>query len=168
MTPQQQKEQISVGYVHVLAARNRYKLGHWTVDDGCLDVTIGTSGTLGGGEISAPKLDLQLKATSDPSVVHKGFISCELPVDHYDQLRARASTPKLLVVLVLPPDEDRWVEHSVDELVLRRCAYWEKMTGKPPADAGQRSITVRVPTANVFSPEGLRGLMERLSRAEVL
>jgi hypothetical protein len=168
MTPQQQKEQISVGYVHVVAARNRFKLGHWTVDDGCLDVTIGTDGTLGGGELSAPKLDLQLKATSDPSVVHDGFIAWELDVDHYDKLRARASTPKLLVVLVLPPDEGRWVEHSIDALVLRRCAYWEKMTGKPPAAPGQRSITVRLPLTNVFSPEALRTLMERLSRAEVL
>lgn len=168
MTPEQQKEQISLGYVHVVAARNRFKLGHWSVDDDCLDVTIGTEGTLGGGLLSSPKLDLQMKATSDPTVLHNGFVSWELTAGHYDRLRARAATPKILVVLVLPTDEVNWVEHTADSLVLRRCAYWVKMTGLPSLPPAQKSTTIRLPFANIFSPVALKDLMEKISREEPL
>jgi len=63
---------------------------------------------------------------------------------------------------VLPEDEATWVHHTVDALVLRRCAYFRKMTGLPAITAD--STTVRLPKTNVFSPDDLQAMMTEISR----
>jgi hypothetical protein len=164
MTPEQQKEEISKAYIHAVVAKCGYKLGTWSQDSGLLDVTIGAAGIVGTGTIAAPKIDLQVKCTSDQTNVHEEFISWELEVAHYEILRAKTAAPHLLVVLVLPEEEPKWIEHAVDQLLLRRCAYWVRLTGHPPV--ATKTKTVRLPVANVFSPDALAGMMEKLSKGE--
>jgi len=166
MTPEQQKEEISKAYVHAVAARNRFKLGEWTVDDGCLDVTIAAEGTLGGGKYEAPRVDIQLKCTSRAAVVKDEFISWQLERDHYSKLIASKIIPHLLVVLVLPPNEKDWLDHSADQLILRRCAYWVKTTGMPAI--AKPTSTVRLPRTQVFSPEQLKAILTTISRTGTL
>jgi hypothetical protein len=67
VTPKQRKEELSKAYLAALAARLGFKLGSWSQDDDCIDVTIGAAGKLGGGTLSSPKLDIQLKCTSNPA-----------------------------------------------------------------------------------------------------
>lgn len=166
MTPEQQKEEISKAYVHAVAARHGFKIGTWSTDDGCLDVTIGAAGTLGGGTIGNPKIDLQLKCTSQKRLVKPGYVSWQLDGDHYRRLVAPSSTPHLLVVLVLPEDSAKWIEHSVQRLLLRRCAYWLKMTGR--STSSQASKTVRLPKTQVFSPDELLAMMTKISSTGTL
>jgi hypothetical protein len=167
MTPEQQKEEISKAYVYAVAASCGYKIGNWTVDDGRLDTTIGSSGLLGGGTLASPKLDLQLKCSNDQSILHSDFVSWTLSREHYDDLRRRASDPHLLVVLTLPEKEAEWIECTPQQLIIRRCAFWVKMTGMPEiTDAAQKNKSVRLPHTQVFSPVQLKGLMEKLSREE--
>jgi hypothetical protein len=161
MTPEQRKEEIGKAYVHAVAARHGFKIGTWSVDDGCLDVTIGSAGTLGGGTLAGPKLDLQLKCTSRKSIVRKDHVAWKLSRTHYDRLIAPSTTSCLLVVLVLPEDERHWVSHTVDTLVLRRCAYFRKMTGLPAVSS--ETTVVRLPKANVLSPDALAAMMTEIS-----
>jgi hypothetical protein len=163
MTPEQQKEEIGRAYIHAVAAREGFKLATWSVDDGCLDVTIGRAGALGGGTIANPKLDVQLKCTSRQDLVRKDHIAWKLARDHYNRLVARSATKQILVVLVLPEDEDAWIEHSVDAILIRRCAYWLDMSDLPPITTASK--TVRIPRDNVFSPDALVLLMTQLSLA---
>ena len=58
------------------------------------------------------------------------------------------------------------MEHSIDALLLRRCAYWQKMTGMPPIS--RDSTTVKLPLANVFSPDGLLTMMTSISKKGTL
>jgi hypothetical protein len=166
MTDEQRKEEICRAYVLAVAARCGYKVITWSQDTGCVDVSIGASGAIGEGTLADPLLHLQLKCTSDAKHALKhGSISWFLERAHYEKLRARAANPKLLVVLLLPERREEWVTHTVEELVLRRCAYWVKMTGMPET-TNDSGVTIRLPAHQVFSPEQLRGLMERLSREE--
>jgi hypothetical protein len=105
MTPNQQKEELSRAYLHAVAARGRFKLGEWSVDDGCLDVSIAAEGTLGGGKYADPCVNVQLKCTSRASVVTKSHIAWPLKRVHYEKLIATKIAPHLLVVLVLPPEK---------------------------------------------------------------
>lgn len=168
MTPQQRQEELSKAYVAAVAARCGFKLGVWSQDDDCLDVTIGTAGVLGGGMLAGPKLDLQLKASSDQRHVHDEHIAWSLPRKHYDQLRSDACAPRILVVLLLPTDEDDWVRHSPEALILRRCAYWDSLHGRAPLEGSTDSTTVHIPRSQVFSPETLNALMVKVSRKEAL
>ena len=67
----------------------------------------------------------------------------------------------LLVILVLPTDEAKWVEHSSEELILRRCAYYKQMNGE--AESTASTPTAQVPYTNVFDPVALKSLMEQVS-----
>lgn len=52
-------------------------------------------------------------------------------------------------------------------LVSRQCAYWVSLRGAPES-ANEREQTVYVPRSQPLSPEGLRALMTRISRREVI
>ena len=38
-------------------------------------------------------------------------------------------------MLVLPTEEADWLSQTVEELVLRHCAYWISLKGRPPTKA---------------------------------
>ncbi|MBL4683371.1 MAG: DUF4365 domain-containing protein [Nannocystaceae bacterium] len=168
MTPQQQREEVSKAYVAAVAAQGGFKLGTWTQDDDCLDVTVGAAGTLGGGTLAGPKLDLQLKASTDQGHDHPEHIAWSLSRAHYDKLRHDAVLPRLLVVLMLPEKLEHSVEHGADKLVMRRCAYWTCLLGADAIRGTAESTTVHLAKANVFSPDALKSLLEKVSREETL
>lgn len=78
---------------------------------------------------------------------------------NYNLLCIKTQIPRLLVVLDLPADEDRWLTITTDELILRRCAYWLSLLGEATTD-NQSSVTVRIPVDNVFNVEHLRLIMD--------
>ena len=68
--------------------------------------------------------------------------------------------PRVLVVLDLPEDDERWLAVSAQELVMRRCAYWVAMSGAPES-GNTGTVTVSIPTANRLDVPALRNLMDR-------
>jgi hypothetical protein len=163
MTPQQLQEEISKAYLHAVAAKCGFSVASWSQDHGCVDTTVGAASPVGGGYLYRPKVDVQLKATTRAGVEHDDFVSWTLDIEHYDSLRARAHTPHLLVVLLLPDDISESVEHTIDHLLIRRCAYWVNMTGMKAAPGKAKSKTIRLPKINLFSPEALQGILTRIS-----
>lgn len=166
MTPNQQQEEIGKAYVHAVAAACGFSVSQWSQDHGCIDTTISADRVLGQGPYSKPKVDLQLKATTQ-DVVKDEHIAWSLEMAHYDKLRARARVPHLLVVLALPDDARDGVRHTVDALLIRKCAYWVNMTGMPEV-VGQGSKTVQIPREQVLSPEGLLQILTRVSEGASL
>jgi len=162
MTPEQQKEEVSKAYLHAIAAVCGYSVGSWTQDHGGIDATVGAPSTVGSGHLSRPKVDIQLKASARKDLERPDYISWQLDIAHYDSLRAPAATPHILVVLLLPEDIGQAVEHTVQQLMIRRCAYWVKMTGM--AAATDKSKSVRIPKLNVFSPDALRDILTKISQ----
>ena len=113
-------------------------------------------------------LDVQLKASYRDLHEANGKLSFPLTVPHYDKLRSvKLGSPRLLVVLRLPRNRAEWLHVTPEALVAKRCAYWVSVHGAPDI-AGQKNCTVYVPTANVLTPDSLRGLMVRFSRQEVI
>jgi hypothetical protein len=168
MTPEQQREEISKAYTAAIAAHCGFKLGTWSQDDDCLDVTIGAAGALGGGTLAGPKLDLQLKCSSDQRHVHDEHISWSLKRAHYDRLCHDSHTPMLLVILMLPEDTGAWISYSNEQLIMRRCAYWANLHGRDPIPGDEGSATIHVPKHNLFCPDSLRAMMTKISRGEPL
>ena len=152
MTPEQRQEEISKAYVHAVAAACGFAVGIWSQDHGCLDVT------LSGGR-GKPKLDLQLKATTQARNEREGDVWWQVSQEHYDVMRAaEVANPHFFVLLILPEDPDLSVEHTVQHLLIRKCAYWKLMTGAPPKAA--KSPTITIPKTQAFSPSQARQLME--------
>jgi hypothetical protein len=96
-------------------------------------------------------------------VVGDGHVAWQIDRALYNKMVQRSLAPKVLVILLLPEDDAEWVQHSADELVLRRCAYWKLLTGAPQDTSEHKKITVHVSMESVFSPDALRAMMHRVS-----
>jgi Domain of unknown function (DUF4365) len=114
-------------------------------------------------------LHVQLKATSQQPTIRNGKFSYVLDdVKQYDKLRRVSTVPyRILVVLFLPEDAREWLQHTEEVLLLKRCAYWVSLRGAPET-TNTSSITIYIPVAQIFSPEGLQQLMVRISKQEDL
>ncbi len=111
-------------------------------------------------------VDLQLRSTTQASVAD-GEVSYDLDVSTYESLREPSLGGCLLVVLVLPNDEAEWVSQTVDELVVRRCAYWYSLRGAAPTKATS-SVRVGIPQSQMFSAEAVRAIFDRLRQGDEL
>ncbi|MBW4599024.1 MAG: DUF4365 domain-containing protein [Calothrix sp. FI2-JRJ7] len=56
---------------------------------------------------------------------------------------------------------------DLESLCLKRCAYWLSLRGRPPLEK-QTTITVEIPRQNIFSPNALKTIMERIAAGENL
>ncbi|MGO9465044.1 MAG: DUF4365 domain-containing protein [Isosphaeraceae bacterium] len=161
----QRKEQFSRAYVHAVASAAGFTLYQPAVDDDSID--LGVAGRIAHDMPRPPRLEFQLKCTSGDAASGDHMVY-PLKRKNYDDLRPiDLVVPRILIVLIVPRDELEWVEQSEADLRLRRCAYWASLRGMPDKD-NKGSVTISLPRRNLFSVEGLRGLMKRASRMEPL
>lgn len=172
LTEQNIEAELSYAYLHAVASsagfscewRNRH------VDGAGVDATITEDGRrlAADSKLTYVPVDVQLKATYQNLAESEGVLSYSLEIAHYDKLRLESvGSPRLLVLLRLPPQRADWLRVSDEQLVAKRCAYWVSLYGAP-AVAGQRSRTVYIPVGNVLTPDALTQLMTRFSRQEVI
>ena len=154
LTVPDQKEALSRVYARAVAARTGYVTADYDMDRDGVDLRIQAGGGM------RPALDLQLKATVNLGQPHDGHFRFPLNRRNYDLLRIDTQTPRLLMVLDLPSDKREWMTMTENELVLRRCAYWLNLKGYDETE-NRRSVTVRIPSDNLFNVNGLRALMEQ-------
>ncbi len=160
LTTNDQKERLSMVYVLAIVARAGYTTAVDDLDRDGVDLRIQAGGAM------RPALDLQLKATINLRQAGDESFRFLLPVGNYERLRIDTQTPRLLVVLDLPRDEQQWLTVTEDELIIRHRAYWLNLRGWEETD-NRRRITVAIPKENIFDVAGLQDLMER-SRTGVI
>lgn len=160
MTPDRE-EALSRVYALAVAARAGYATAVYGEDRDGVDLRIQAGGAM------RPAIELQLKVTVNLGDPYDGHFRFPLKRLNYDLLRIETQTPRLLVVLDLPKDERRWMTITLDELVLRRRAYWLNLKGYEET-ANRSSVTVRIPAENVFNVENLHVLMKQSRRGRIL
>lgn len=144
-------ELFSLAYIRAVAAQAGYQVTRPETDTGI-------DGTFVGDVSPRPRIDFQAKSTA---VDIRGDAHLRFPLSarNYDILRDTAfSSPRILIVVLMPRERDEWLHQSENELCLRRCAYWLSLAGEP-AVSNTTSVTVHIPTVNVFSSEQLHLLM---------
>jgi hypothetical protein len=110
---------------------------------------------------------LQLKCTAGDAT-RGTHIVYRLDRKNYDDLRLTdLVVPRLLVVVLVPSDEQRWLTQTEEELILRRCAYWMSLSGRE-GTRNRGKVTVHLPRENRLSVQVLRDLMKRAAHKEPL
>ena len=64
-------------------------------------------------------------------------------------------------MVTVPEDLNDWLNHSEQELAIRKCGYWLSLRGEP-ATTNTTSVTVRMPRSNQFTVAELQGIMQRI------
>jgi hypothetical protein len=159
MTENDQKEEVSRAYVQAVAATAGFAVYEPSIDDDSIDMGISSGGSA--GMQRRPRVELQLKCTAAETPAEPK-ISFPLKLKNYDDLRIESSVPRILVVMLVPEMVSDWLSHSETELAVRRCAYWVSLLGMPESQ-NTSTVTVALPRGNLFSVDGLRGIMSRIN-----
>jgi hypothetical protein len=162
MTEEQIKEQLSRGYLDLLASRAGYKSLVASLDHG-VDVTISkVKAHVRGGKTrlldSGQFIDVQLKCTCEASIVSGPVnIKYDLEAKSYNDLidRRDSPVPLLLVLMVLPDNQDLWLSVRAHEIALAKCAYWYLPESTETYTPNTDSKRVTIPRANVLSRDFL-------------
>ena len=161
------KSELSYSYLHAVASRCgcACEISGRHSDGMGVDARVHFKGRLPPGMLSRLTVEVQLKATSEPTRPKAGRISHWLRAKNYDELRdPDVANPQLLVVLFLPVDPAEWLTWTGEGLLARRCAYWLSLHEAPPGSpTGQ---TVYIPEANTLSVEGFQVLLSLFARKE--
>ena len=167
MTIEQRMEQLSRAYIHAIAARANIRCVPDSPDVDNIDVQLKAGGRIVPGAPISPRIEVQLKATASPQWIDDGgVLSIRVPRGNYDGLRHEATLPRLLMVLVLPPDEAEWMELSEEHLITRRSMFWLNLLNFPEDHGTGDKVTVHVPRSNRVTPDAIWGMMERVARKE--
>ena len=154
MSPNFIQEQLSWAFVRAVIFRAGYSLSIPVVDDHGIDGTVESYGR------GINKIDFQLKATTNYEITG-GEIRYDLRVENYNQLVRDDGLPRILILFIMPEDPSQWLAKSLEELCLRKCAYWVSLMGEVPS-RNARTVRVSVPLSNVFDEDGLSDMFRRL------
>lgn len=155
MSPNFIQEQLSWAYVKAVIFRGRFDLSLPVVDRRGIDGTITDSRRNG-----MNRVDFQLMSTTDYAV-RDDEIVYDLRVQHYNHLIIPNDAPRVLILFVMPENPDQWLAQSLDELCLRKCAFWHSVMGDEPSSNNSEK-RVFVPRSNVFNLEGVQGMFQEL------
>ena len=155
MSPNFIQEQLSLAYARAVLFRAGFRLSSPVVDDHGIDGTI-----VDPDRRRINRVDFQLKATTQYEI-RGDVIVYDLRVENYNQLIIEDDVPRVLILYLMPADDDQWLTQNEDELCLRKCSYWVSLMGSPYSRnlATQR---VTVPLANLFDRDGLQDMFRQL------
>jgi hypothetical protein len=168
LTRNQIESELSLAYLHAVAASEGFAVDVPHIDSDSVDAVIAAKGKLDVTSLKhAPKIEVQLKSSFNTVVNADGAISISLPVNNYNDLRADTMVPRLLVLFALPTSQAEWLIHHPERLVLQKCSYYVNLKGLPESsNVGHQ--TVYVPTTNMLTPNALKALMIKASKLEDL
>ncbi len=106
------------------------------------------------------RIDFQIKATTRYGI-GDAAISYDLRVEDYNRLISDDGVPRILILFIMPDDEDEWLAQGEEEMCLRKCSYWVSLMGFP-VSPNSSTVRVSVPLTNVFDQNGLHGAFREL------
>jgi hypothetical protein len=165
MHENEQKQQLSMAYLHAVASAAGFACQDPGVDDDSVDRTLVARGWVHAKAVlRSPKIDVHLKSMARaPFLTGEESFTFRLGKKNYNDLRHRAMVPRLLVVFLLPRDPGQWIEQNDERLLSRYAAYYVSLFGMP--EASQRGkVPVVLPRKNLLSVDNLRRLMAQASQ----
>lgn len=169
LTPPNIESELSYAYLHAVASKAGMSCrdGNRHEDNNGIDAQLTAwLPYVSATTLTEVDIKVQLKATiAEPTDDGLNYEYRLQGANRYNDLRSETiGVARILVVLFLPRNAAEWLNHSPDQLVLRRCAYWQSLRGAPETTAG--SVVVKLPKTQLFSPDQLTQLAGRLSRRD--
>lgn len=155
------KEQWSRATLDAIATPVAVDVSSWKTDYDGFDVTLRSDHDYGPSGVYGPKLDVQLKCTSQQSVLREDHVAWSLDARTAQKLSTRhRGTMAILCVSVTPEHPGLWLEWPAGGLMAYSQTYFLRGTDISAPPAGHDSRTVHLPYDNLLTPISLRTLME--------
>ncbi|MCP3779811.1 DUF4365 domain-containing protein [Paenibacillus sp. MZ03-122A] len=110
-------------------------------------------------------IDIQLKSTINV-LYEKDCIKYDLEAKNYNDLVAtEVGAPRMLVLFVLPKDQDQWLNITEDGTILKNCAWWYSLKGMEPTK-NANTVRVSIPKEQLLTEVSLRQIMNKVKTGE--
>ena len=161
------KEELSIAYISSICAIVGIDYERTIHDNDSTDALIKCLITLENGTDCLAMMRIQLKSTSSTSQYTEtaDCIRYKLKAKNYNDLCGRATTPFVLMLLILPEEESEWLKWTSEELILRGRMYWQRFA-ECAATKNTDRITVEIPKSNVVNTETIMGMMKKIATEE--
>lgn len=161
---------LSVAYVQAVAAAARVEANFATAHDYGIDGNFRQIVARGGRRVATGfPLDFQLKASKNWSET-TGIVKYNLEAKNYNDMAERnaqpGAVPLVLILLCLPQSVEEWVQISPEQMILKRCCFWYRLTGAL-TDNKEKKV-VAIPTSQLLDPQAVTTLLERTQKGELL
>lgn len=167
ITAEHQKEALGQAYVRAVIAKAGFNFGKTEFDygfDGTIKDVINRDGRY---VDSGFGINFQLKSSWDVTFKN-GNVEYDLESKNYNDLVTETSMlPNILILFVLPANRDEWLEITSDQLVMKRCAWWCSLEGQAQTK-NKATKKIAIPDCQIFSPDALIELMEKVKGGEKL
>lgn len=155
------EEEISRSYVRAVSVIAGMTCENYAADygmDGCFNDIV-YSPTRRRYSPSGFGIDFQLKATTNATIVG-GEVVYDVEVKTYkDLIRMDVGRSRILILYVMPDDKSKWVEVSINQTKLEKCAFWYSLRGKPDT-TNIGKIRIKIPKSQLLNQDELKRIME--------
>ena len=158
------QEEISLSYFAALASKLNIVVNVNRNDQNGVDATASFSTFTDDGLPFDIDANFQLKSVYSKSNYYfdrEGNLVYKLKVKNYNDLVKLTITPRYLAVLLLPENEDDWVDVSLNELTLRQRMYYISLKGRAPS-TNDSTVTITIPKENILDCASFLKLFEDL------
>lgn len=161
------KEELSISYTNIVAARNGFAFTIEGRDSDSIDGLLRYDGKLDDhSKFSNASVGVQLKATINWEK-SGNIIKYSLKAKNYNQLvDEECMFPKILVLLCLPKDKNDWTDITKDRMLLRNCAYWVSLKGLD-ATTNTSNIVVDIPEDQLLNEDEMKRLMIKAQKQDL-
>ena len=168
MIATKRQEELSISYLNAVCAVKGISMEILRHDEDGIDVMLHKEKSIDRLNLHKYRVQVsvQLKSTVSNFKDSDTFFSYPLKKKNYDDLRTLASTKAFLFLFILPEDEQNWVSHSIEELVVRKCMYWADLTDLPDSD-NKNTVSVQIPKDNIVSPDSLDKLLSQIAEEQL-
>lgn len=158
MTDNLQKEELSIAYINAICAKAKIKFDMVRRDEDGVDATIRK-------DVNAVSaiFGIQLKSTTVKGV-SKGFTNADsenftypLKIKNYNDLIGKSTYPRLLMLLVLPENEDEWFLQDTENLIMRKCMYYKNLFNESSSNNSE-TVNIEISKQDICSPQNLEKL----------
>ncbi len=154
-------ELFSVNYFCAIVSAAGYTYNNPVIDNESVDIQI--NGRIKDEVYTTQRLEVQLKATKTAKINNNSF-SFPLKIKNYDDLRdLNCYTPKILIVLLLPNNQQDWLYSNKNFCLLNYGMYWADLRGMLPTQ-NDNTVSIHINCNNIFNIETVRLMMHSLAR----
>ena len=155
-----QKEEMSLAYIHAVAARAGYDYSGRVRRDAA-----SADGEISSDEGLFPSFKYQAKSTS-ASLVDGDEVVYDLEVKNYNDLCVESREARLLILVEIPEDVSAWTTVSIKTLCIHCTGYWHSLRGRDHS-SNASTQRIRFPESQRFDPDQLTVLMSRVEDGEL-
>ncbi len=166
------KEEFSYAYIKAIAAVAGYTVDvtNRQIDNAGIDIIIRPpedEDTEISNMIADPRIEAQVKCTA-ADIVKEKDIRFPLPIKNYNKLRdPNVLVSRVLIVVLVPKEVDRWLSISENETLFKGTAYWISLKNRESVK-NLTSITIPIPRENILTVEALKEAIAKVARLEEL